>query len=416
MNCGMLQIKNYIFLFGLLTFLGSFQVKSDSLRLLFQQDPYFKKLDALNGSIPLFYNGAVKAEIQTLLKNTGQKTADLLGKAQFAVKHLGPYFDSLGLPPELALLAVVNSQFQTNFVDPSNGASGVWPLTFSTAKRYKLITNAYVDQRRNLFLSANVTANYLLDLERIYQNWHFAITAFYAGPINLNMAIRKAGNTLHYENVHLALDENQRACLEKFMALQYVFHFASEHKINEQKFNLVGSDTVCTSIALSLDFIADKLELKPSLVRQLNPDFLEGIVPIIPGCNCFRLPKDKIEVYKENREVFEIKPAEMDTTTPPPIPLEGEVIKTPTGVPIQKNVSSEPKLIYYTVKSGDNLGLLAKLFDCSINEIKRWNAISGTMLYAGAKIKVYVPGNKMEEYKRINAMSAAQKQALARRK
>lgn len=413
----MLQIKKYLFLFGLLLFCGLTQAQSDSMRLQFQQDPYFKKLDALNGSIPVFYNTAVKAEIQSLLKNVGQKTSELIGKSNFALKHLGPYFDSLGLPPELALLAVVNSQFQTQFVDPSTGASGVWPLTFSTAKRYKLITNSFVDQRRNLFLSAHVTANYLLDLERIYQDWHFAISAFYAGPINLNMAIRKAGNTLVYENVHLAMDEKQRSCLEKFMALQYIIHFASEHKLTEHKFTLPTSDTVCTSIALSLDFIADKLEIKPALVRQLNPDYLEAIVPLIPGCNCFRLPKDKVDVYRDNREVFEVKPTDLDTTLPPPVPLEGEVIKTPTGVPVPATShSSEPKLIYYTVKSGDNLGLLSKLFDCSMNDIKRWNSISGTMLYAGAKLKMYVPGNKVEEYKRINSMSASQKQALARRK
>src|SRR5690606_3555071 len=123
------------------------------------------------------------------------------------------------------------------------GASGIWPLSYSTAKRYRLVTNSYVDQRRNYWLSAQVVASYLSDLERIYQDWHFTISAFYAGPINLNMAIRKAGNTLEYSLVHEALDQNQRLCLEKFMALWYVLNFHSEHKINESKFNLPLSDT-----------------------------------------------------------------------------------------------------------------------------------------------------------------------------
>jgi len=403
----------------LLLFFGVGQTlksQSDTSRNTFVKDQYFKKLEQLSSPIPVFYNNAVRIEIMQLLKNQGQKTSEMIGKARYAIKQFGPYFDSLGLPPELAIISVVNSDFNSGYVEPYTGASGVWPLSYSTAKRYRLVTNSFVDQRRNYWLSAQVVASYLSDLERIYQDWHFTISAFYAGPINLNMAIRKAGNTLDYSLVHEALDQNQRTCLEKFMALWYVLNFHVEHKISESKFSLPMSDTICTSVALSLDYVADKLEVKKSIVSQLNPDLIEGIVPEIPNCTCFRIPSDKIDEYREKRGEIEIHSSDLDSTTPPPIPIEGEIIKTPTGVPVNVDVSSDPKLIYYTVKSGDNLGLLSKLFDCSINEIKKWNNMSGTMLYAGSKIKIYVPGDKIAEYKKINTMTAAQKQALARRK
>lgn len=390
--------------------------QSDTSRNTFVKDQYFKKLEMLSSPIPVFYNNAVRIEIMHLLKNQGQKTSEMIGKARYAIKQFGPYFDSLGLPPELAIISVINSDFNASYVEPYTGASGVWPLSYSTAKRYRLVTNSYVDQRRNYWLSAQVVASYLSDLERIYQDWHFTISAFYSGPINLNMAIRKAGNTLEYSLVHEALDQNQRLCLEKFMGLWYILNFHSEHKIMETKYSLPLSDTVCTSVALSLDYIADKLELKKSTVSLLNADLTEGIVPEIANCTCFRLPVDKIQEYREKRQEIEVRSTDLDSTTAPPVPIEGEIIKTPTGVPVNIDVSSEPKLIYYTVKSGDNLGLLSKLFDCSISELKKWNNIKGTMLYSGSKIKIYVPGDKVAEYKKINSMSASQKQALARRK
>lgn len=401
---------------------GAIQSQTDTSRTTYAKDPYFLKLSKIQSEIPVFYNNGVRLEIMNLLRNQGHKTSELLGKSSFAIKNLGPYFDSLGLPRELALISVVISQFNTNYVEPSTGASGVWPLTYSTAKRYRLITNSYIDQRRNLWLSTSVAAKYLYDLEQIYQDWHFVISAFYVGPINLNMAIRKAGNSLDYPLVHESLESNQRQCLEKFMALWYMYNYHNDHKINENVYAIPQSDTVCTSVALSLDYVSDKLGAKQSVVTLLNPDFIEGIVPEIPNCTCFRLPTALVQNYKTQRDSIEIRVQQQDTmqrdstqrdSTPTVAPAN---MKTPTGVPVNTDVSSDPKLIYYTVKKGDNMGLLSKLFDCSIHEIRKWNNLRGNVLYAGAKIKLYVPGNKISEYKKINTMSASQKQALARRK
>lgn len=405
-------------LFFLLFFaVGAIHSQSDTSRNTFVKDQYYNKLIKVKSEIPVFYNNSVRLEIMNLLKNQGHKTSDMIGKAHFVLKTLGPYFDSIGMPKELALISIVNSQLNSNYIESSTGASGIWPLTYSTARRYRLITNSYIDQRRNIWLSTVAAASYLRDLEQIYQDWHFVITAFAAGPINLNMAIRKAGNTLDYSMVHNVLESNQRQCLEKFMALWYVYNFATEHKINENQYHIPQSDTVCTSVALSLDYVADKLQLKNSVIYQLNPDFIEGIVPEIPHCTCFRLPVSEIQNYQSARDSIEVRAPEPDTTGKDSVPMiSPEIIKTPTGVPVNVDVTSEPKLIYYTVKSGDNLGLLSKLFDCSINEIKKWNNLKGTMLYAGARLKIYVPGDKVAEYKKINSMSASQKQAKARNK
>ncbi|MCO6494515.1 MAG: transglycosylase SLT domain-containing protein [Bacteroidetes bacterium] len=406
------------FLFLLLFFAaGALKSQSDTSNNIYSKDAYYIKLAKLDSEIPVFFNNTVRAEILDLLRNQGHKTSELLGKASYAIKNLGPYFDSMGLPPQLALLSVVTSRFNTNYIDPSTGASGIWPLTYSTAKRYRLITNSYVDQRRNMWLSSRAAANYIYDLEQIYQDWHFVISAFSAGPINLNMAIRKAGNTLDYSLVHEALEPNQRQCLEKFFALWYIYNYHNEHKLNVTTFSIPQSDTVCTAVALSLDYVADKLEIKKSIISTLNPDFIEGIVPEIPNCTCFRLPSNQIQTYREMRDSIEVKALSQDSTVHDSIPIiTPGTIKTPTGVPINSDVSSEPKIIYYTIKSGDNLGLLSKLFDCTISEIKKWNHLRGNVIYAGTRIKFYVPGDKIAEYKRINSMSASQKQALARRK
>jgi len=391
----------------------------------FVKDAYYKKLVSASNSLPVFYNANIKAEIIQLSKQSS-RSASLLGKIDFAVKNLGPYFDSLGLPKELAILAVANSQLNPNYVDPETGASGIWPLSYSVAKRHKLITNSFVDQRRNMFLSAQVVAKYMQDLEKIYQNWHLSITAFYAGPINLNMAIRKAGNSLNYPAIHEVLDPKQQKCIENFMSLLYLYYFHNEHKISPEKYFYPQTDTICSNSLMSLDLIADKLEIKRTTMTLINAEFIEGVVPKIENCNCFHLPTNKIldfvalreEMLQQQEEQAEANTVNDSNSSEPVVIAETGLFAPPEQSITPKNASSsnEPKLIYYTIKNGDNLGLLSKLFDCSINDIKRWNNMHNNTLYAGKKLKLYVKANKLDQYRKINNMSASQKQALARSK
>lgn len=376
-----------------------------------QEDEFFKRLQGLNLPIPHFYNESVRTQITTLL-NKKSEASQWIAEGNFALEFLGPFFDSAQLPRELALLAVSNTRLKPQFVAPNTGASGIWPLTYSVAKRYRLITHSFVDQRRNIERSTQVMVQYVTDLENIYQDWHFTISAFFAGPINLNMAIRKSGNTLDYKAVHESLSIEHRQCLEHFMALTYLMHFYSEHQIVPGKYKPIETDTVCTSVGMSLAYVADKLELKKSELKSINPEFLEGLIPNIPDCMCFQLPTHVINRYRELRDSIEIK----DTITAEAI-QQGEVSpQSPTGIPRELPSSSQSVLIYYTIKSGDNLGLLSRIFDCQIRDIQKWNNMRNTMLYAGKKLKIYVPANKEATYRKINNMTMAQKQALARSK
>jgi membrane-bound lytic murein transglycosylase D len=412
------KIMGLRLLFISLLFTFSVTVQADSTHQ-FVKDQFYKKLITLDSQIPVFYNNNVRLEILNMQKNTGGKTAEMIAKGKFVMSHFQPFFDSFNLPRELALLAVVNTFLNPEFTDYETGASGVWPLSFSIAKRYGLITNSYVDQRRNMELSANVFANYIFDLENIYQNWHMAITAFYAGPINLNIGIRKAGNSLEYDKIHEQLNPNQQNCIERFMALRYFINFPDEHKIQPGKYYYHPFDTVCTPVSISLDLVADKLEEKRTVISSLNPDYREGIVPDINGCRCFKIPATKKVLYLEKRNEIEkidsVSPILIDPNRNIPI-VTNESDKDETQTKPQVSGSSDPKLIYYTIKPGDNLHLLSKVFDCTINELKRWNGMSNNTLYAGKKLKVYVPGNRIPEYKKIDSMTMSQKQALMRKK
>ena len=53
--------------------------------------------------------------------------------------------------------------------------------------------------------------------------------------------------------------------------------------------------------------------------------------------------------------------------------------------------STEQKI--HTVKSGENLSVIAKKYKCTVTELKRWNNLKSNTLQIGQKLKVYPPAN-----------------------
>jgi membrane-bound lytic murein transglycosylase D len=49
----------------------------------------------------------------------------------------------------------------------------------------------------------------------------------------------------------------------------------------------------------------------------------------------------------------------------------------------------EKKTQFHTIKSGDNLGKIADKYDVSISDLKKWNNIKGNNIQLGKKLKIY---------------------------
>lgn len=52
--------------------------------------------------------------------------------------------------------------------------------------------------------------------------------------------------------------------------------------------------------------------------------------------------------------------------------------------------------IYYTIRSGDNLGSIAQKFGVSIRELQYWNGLSGTTIIAGKSLVIYKKGAQVQ--------------------
>ena len=71
--------------------------------------------------------------------------------------------------------------------------------------------------------------------------------------------------------------------------------------------------------------------------------------------------------------------------------------------------------LYYTVKSGDNVGFIADWYDVRASDLRYWNNISRNIIRTGQKLVIYKPKGKAARYQELNNMSFEAKQRFAGR-
>lgn len=414
----------------LLLLLGFSRVEGHPADSTYAKDPYFLKLVKTNSQVSIFYNEQVRKQIQVYLRNLNNSTSILIGKTQYYNNLYGHYLDSAGIPRQLFLLAAAISGSDPLYSD-ADGGSGMWVMSYAIAKKYLLNTNSYIDERRNPEISTKTAALYFKDLNVIYQDWLKTLVAFRTGPINMNMAIHKADNSLDYAKIHNMLNENYQMTAVNYMAFWYIWNYYGEHRLLPVKYKLQETDTVQVLREISLNAIAFNLNLSEDILRQNNSELRLDIVPTSYNVKGLKLPKDKVAEYHEKLNIlFPPTISKLDSSVTDSLILDDQgvlrmvrnrdTIRTvdddeETETPKTTKTVSKTVTITYTVKSGDGLLLLADVFDCRVSDIKKWNGMRKDAIFKGQKLKIKVPKNKVAYYKKINSMTLAQKRKLAKK-
>jgi membrane-bound lytic murein transglycosylase D len=362
----------------------------------------------MNSFVDLTYNQIVRNFIHVYTDKKRDKLQQILGLKDYYFPMFERVLDSYQLPIELKYMAVIESALNPNAVSRA-GATGLWQLMYGTAKLYDLTINTVIDERRDPLASTHAAARYLKDLYNMYHDWPLVIAAYNCGPGNVNRAIRRSGGKTDYWEVYYSLPRETRGYVPAFIAAMYAMKYHHKHHIRPDSIAMPEiTDTIHVNRPLHFQQVANVLNIPLQQVKHLNPQYRRNIIPAGDKTWPLRLPfqftgkfvemSDSVYAYKDS------------------VYFTDYILKNPERYSRSYHKHTPPSgnysKVYYTVKSGDNLGYIAEWFDVRASDIRYWNNIRGNLIRKGEKLLIYVPRNKKEYYQRINRLSFSGKQRL----
>lgn len=350
-------------------------------RPVYSDSVYALRIGVLNSQTPidLEYNRHVKGYINMYANRGRNQTARMLGLAEIYFPMFEATLDKYNIPLEIKYLAIVESALNPT-AGSRAGAKGLWQFMYATGKMYGLKQNSMVDDRFDPYKATEAACQHMLDLYAIYHDWNLVLAAYNSGPGNVNRAIRRAGGLKDYWAIWPFLPRETRGYVPAFIAVNYIFNYAAEHNIYPIDPGILHNqiDSITVRDVISFDQIAEFMHLPIKDVKFLNPAYKEGIIPAVNGQKyILRLPRKHINYFIDHEDslyAFKSKKG-----------IEREKL-------LAKIKQAKQRSIHY-VRSGENLGLIAQRYRTSVSRLIAWNGLRSSRIYPGQKLIVYSPGN-----------------------
>jgi len=291
-----------------------------------------------------------------------------------------------GVPEDLVYLALIESGFNNNAKSHAK-AVGYWQFIKSTGQRYGLKVNAFVDERRDPIKSTVAAARYLKALNSLFGSWHLALAAYNVGENRIKSQV------MHHETRDLwelirsgRLPNETKHYVPKFIAARIIAKHPERYGLDKLPFeDALKFEMVPVGRPISLRRLADNLGVDYAQIKLLNPMFKSDYVPVDNNEKVsVRVPADKIAISAL------------------------AIVKS--QVVAQRQVAYlDEDHVYYRVKRGDNLSLIASRFGTSISRLRSLNDLgSRSRLAVGAKLKV-----PSQEIRKLKAYRSTEKRSAA---
>ncbi len=240
-----------------------------------------------------------RAEVQNRIKYLVTHKQDLYRAFQKAAPYIRYIYEQTqahGLPAELALLPMVESNFDPNAKSPV-GALGLWQLMPATASGLGVKNNASYDGRRDVYASTNAALKFLKYLNNYFKNdWILAIAAYNCGPGNINKAVKKNGSVLKGASFwNLAsLPKETKDYIPKLLALAAIVQDPGKYGLVLPSLNDAPKlAAVQVGAKVDLKKVANSAGMTEQTMRTLNPGY-HKMATAAGAPNTLLVPAEKV--------------------------------------------------------------------------------------------------------------------------
>lgn len=335
-----------------------------------------KHLDS-KSAFDIEYNQGLENIIKYYLKNRKRSFERLIGLSEYYFPVFEEHLAKYNVPLEIKYLAIVESALNPRAVSHM-GATGLWQFMYGTGKQYKLDIDTFVDERSDLLKSTEAACQYMTQMYEIFGDWDLVLASYNAGPGNVAKAIRRSGGKQNYWNIRPFLPKETQGYVPAFLATMYVFEYHKEHGISPKKFdyNPMLTDTIQVKSKITFKQLSDLLDISVEELQFLNPSYKRDLIPHVENKKHYlRLPLDKVALFTSNEEkVYAYVNHNFNLRERP-----NDQVSTAWAATSTKT---------HTVRKGENLGVIARKYGVSVDQLRKLNNIKGNNIAVGKKLKV----------------------------
>jgi membrane-bound lytic murein transglycosylase D len=277
------------------------------------------------------------------------KFNEFLGKSYYFIYYVIQELEAADLPPELALIPFVESNYDPFSISPS-GAVGLWQFMPKTGRMFNLEKSWWSEDRHDPYRSTHAAIGYFKYLLKRFDNdLYLALAAYNAGPTYLDRQINKnKRRNLDYDFWSLDLNKQVTEYIPKYIAIREIV-------FNSKKYGVVLPDIPLESVVKRIEIpgqveiltLSEYLEIPPELIYKLNAGYTKWA----------SAPKDKSVFY---------------------VPIEKTYLLDSPDSPFD-NVN-QINWISHIVEPGDSLWKLAKKYDTEVKIIRKINYLESDLL------------------------------------
>ena len=277
------------------------------------------------------------------------KFNDFLNKSYYFIYYVIQELEAADLPPELALIPFVESNYDPFSISPS-GAVGLWQFMPKTGRMFNLEKSWWSEDRHDPYRSTHAAVGYFKYLLKRFDNdLYLALAAYNAGPTYLDRQINKnKRRNMDYDFWSLDLNKQVTEYIPKYIAIREIV-------FNSEKYGVVLPDIPVESVVKRIEIpgqveiltLSEYLEIPPELIYKLNAGYTKWA----------SAPKDKSIFY---------------------VPIEKTYLLDSPDSPFD-NVN-QINWISHIVVSGDSLWKLAHKYDTEVKIIKKINYLESDLL------------------------------------
>jgi membrane-bound lytic murein transglycosylase D len=318
-----------------------------------------------------------------------------------------------GVPQDMIYLAVAESGFNPRALNAHSGAGGMWQ--FMPHGDYGLVRNSYVDERFDPEKSTRASARYMKFIYNQLGDWYLAMAGYNWGAGNVQRAVQKTGYADFWELYKRNnLPAETKNYVPEILAAIIIANNPTQYGFDD--FTLdppVLTDTVTINYSVDLRLVSDVVgapmdelvALNPSLLRYVTPPEASFDLHLPAGTGTLfakrieEIPEARRNAWRYHRvtaadtlasvaHAYHVSPAELAAAnqlseTDNIGGMEALVVPVaPAAAPASRAT------MLYTARKGDTLVTIADRFGVSLDQLRRWNKVTGIKVQPGRRLHV----------------------------